>query len=76
MCCCASSLLWEGLLSDCSLYNVSFMGTNLPNHNYMDLTLVGDAGDGSDIVQCHAAVLLKLLTMKTRQKFGSKPGSI
>ena len=32
---------------------VSFMGTNLPNHSYVDLTLVGSAGDGSDIVQCH-----------------------
>ena len=32
---------------------VSFMGTNLPNHSYVDLTLVGDAGDGSDSVQCH-----------------------
>ena len=27
---------------------VSFMGTNLPNHSYVDLTLVG-----SDRVQCH-----------------------
>ena len=32
---------------------VSFMGTNLPNHSYVDLTLVGNAGDGSDSVQCH-----------------------
>ena len=32
---------------------VRFMGTNLPNHSYVDLTLVGDAGDGSDSVQCH-----------------------
>ena len=32
---------------------VSFMGTNLPNHSYVDLTLVGDAVDGSDSVQCH-----------------------
>ena len=32
---------------------VSFMGTNLPNHSYVDLTLVGDALDGSDSVQCH-----------------------
>ena len=31
---------------------VSFMGTNLPNHSYVDLTLVGDALDGSDSVQC------------------------
>ena len=32
---------------------VSFMGTNLPNHSYVDLTLVGGAVDGSDSVQCH-----------------------
>ena len=32
---------------------VSFMGTNLPNHSYVDLTLVGRAGDGGDSVQCH-----------------------
>ena len=32
---------------------VSFMGTNLPNHSYVNLTLVGSAGDGSDSVQCH-----------------------
>ena len=32
---------------------VSFMGTNLPNHSYVDLTLVGNALNGSDSVQCH-----------------------
>ena len=32
---------------------VSFMGTNLPNHSYVDLTAVGNARDGSDSVQCH-----------------------
>ena len=32
---------------------VSFMGTNLPNHSYVDLTLVGSALGGSDSVQCH-----------------------
>ena len=32
---------------------VSFMGTNLPNHSYVNLTAVGDATDGSDSVQCH-----------------------
>ena len=32
---------------------VSFMGTNLPNHSYVDLTLVGRSGDGGDSVQCH-----------------------
>ena len=33
---------------------VSFMGTNLTNHSYVDLTLVGRAGDGGDSVQCHS----------------------
>jgi len=32
---------------------VSFMGTNLLNHSYVDLTLVGNAGDGSTSVQCY-----------------------
>jgi len=32
---------------------VSFMGTNLSNHSYVNLTLVGRASDGSDSVQCH-----------------------
>ena len=32
---------------------VSFMGTNLPNHSYVDLTRVGDAEDGGNSVQCH-----------------------
>ena len=32
---------------------VSFMGTNLPNHTYMNLTLVGRPEDGSDSVKCH-----------------------
>ena len=29
---------------------ISFMGTNLPNHSYIDFTQVGE---GSDSVQCH-----------------------
>ena len=32
---------------------VSFMGTDLTNHSYVDLTLVGGAGSGSNSVQCH-----------------------
>ena len=32
---------------------VSFMGTNLTNHGYVDLTLVGNAMNGSNSVQCH-----------------------
>ena len=29
------------------------MGVDLTNHSYVNLTLVGDAPDGSDSVQCH-----------------------
>ena len=36
---------------------VSFMGTNLPNHSYVDLTRVGSAEDGSDGVQCRTDLL-------------------
>ena len=32
---------------------VSFRGETLPNHGYVDLSLVGDAEDGGDSVQCH-----------------------
>ena len=32
---------------------VSFMGTNLTNHSYVNLTLVGRPEDGGDSVQCH-----------------------
>ena len=32
---------------------VSFMDTNLPNHSYVNFTLVGDAADGSNSVHCH-----------------------
>ena len=32
---------------------VSFMGQTLANHSYMDLSLVGQDGSGSDSVQCH-----------------------
>ena len=32
---------------------VSFMGANLTNHSYVDLTLVGRPEDGGDSVQCH-----------------------
>ena len=32
---------------------VSFRGETLLNHGYVDLSLVGDAEDGGDSVQCH-----------------------
>jgi len=36
---------------------VSFMGTNLSNHSYVDLTLVGRALDSSNIVQCYTDLI-------------------
>ena len=32
---------------------VSFMGTALPNHAFIDLSLVGDSGAGGHSLQCH-----------------------
>ena len=32
---------------------ISFMGTSLHNHSYIDFTQVGHKKDGSDSVQCH-----------------------
>ena len=32
---------------------ISFMGNSLPNHSYVDLSLVGENLDGSNSVQCH-----------------------
>ena len=32
---------------------VSFIGETLPNHAYVNLSLVGNDGSGSDSVQCH-----------------------
>ena len=32
---------------------LTFMGETLPDHSYVDLSLVGDAYDGNDSVQCH-----------------------
>ena len=32
---------------------VTFLGNDVPNHSYVDLSLVGDDGSGSDSVQCH-----------------------
>ena len=44
----------NGPLSDCSLC-VSFMGVNLPNHAYVDLTLVGDdISDPGNTVRSHS----------------------
>ena len=36
---------------------VSFMGQNLSNHSYVDLSLVGSANDNSDGVVCHTDLM-------------------
>ena len=36
---------------------VSFMGETLPNHAYVNLSLVGDDDSGSDSVQCHTNLI-------------------
>ena len=36
---------------------VSFMGETLPNHAYVDLSLVGNDYSGSDSVQCHTDLI-------------------
>ena len=41
-------------VADCQTFpNVSFMGQTLANHSYVNLSLVGQEGSGSDNVQCH-----------------------
>ena len=46
--------LWflEALSAETFPY-VSFRGQTLANHSYVNLSLVGDDGSGSDSVQCH-----------------------
>ena len=46
------SLFWSVVCSQTFPY-VSFLGQTLANHAYVDLSLVGDDGSGSDSVQCH-----------------------
>ena len=46
------TILWP--LVYCQTYPyVSFMGQNLSNNSYVDLSRVGSAMDGSDSVRCH-----------------------
>ena len=51
------SLLWslvEEVHSQTEYPYVSFMGVNLPNHAYVDLTTVGDDNsDPGNIMRCH-----------------------
>ena len=46
-------LLWSLANSQAEFPYVSFRGVTLPNHGYVDLSLVGSAEDGGDSVQCH-----------------------
>ena len=46
-------LLWSLVEVHSQTAYVSFMGETLPNHAYVNLSLVGDDGSGSDSVQCH-----------------------
>ena len=49
------SLLWSLVeVHSLTVPYVSFMGENLPNHSYVDLTLVGtDTSDPDNNVRCH-----------------------
>ena len=47
------ALLWSLVDSQPPAPYVSFNEVNLPNHSYVDLSLVGDTVDGGDSVQCH-----------------------
>ena len=47
------SLFWSLVHCQQTFPNVSFMGQNLPDHSYVDLSTVGSASDNSDSVVCH-----------------------
>ena len=51
-------LLWSLVDSQTEFPYVSFRGETLPNHGYVDLSLVGNAEDGSDSVQCHTDLII------------------
>ena len=50
-------LLFWSLVDSQTVPYVSFRGETLPSHGYVDLSLVGDAEDGSDSVQCHTDLM-------------------
>ena len=53
------SLLWSLVDSQTEFPYVSFRGESLPNHGYVDLSLVGDPGistSSGDAVQCHTDI--------------------
>ena len=48
------SLLWSLVEVHCQpAPYVTYMGYTVPNHGYVDLSLVGNDGSGSDGVACH-----------------------
>ena len=47
------SLFWSLVHCQQTFPYVSFMGQNLPDHSYVDLSTVGSASDNSDSVVCH-----------------------
>ena len=48
------SLLWSLVEVHCQTAPyVTFMGNTVPSHGYVDLSLVGNDGSGSDSVVCH-----------------------
>ena len=51
--CLVLNLLWSQVHCQTEFPYVSFRGVTLPNHGYVDLSLVGNASNGSDTVQCH-----------------------
>ena len=50
-------LLWS-LANSQTVPYVSFRGEALPNYGYVDLSLVGNAYDGGDSVQCHTDLMI------------------
>ena len=51
-------LLWSLANSQTEFPYVSFRGETLPNHGYVELSLVGSAGDGGDNVRCHTDLII------------------
>ena len=51
-------LLFWSLVDSQTVPYVSFRGETLPNHGYVDLSLVGDAEDGGDSIQCHTDLMM------------------
>ena len=52
------SLFWSLVHCQQTFPYVSFMGQNLPDHSYVDLSTVGSASSGGDSVQCHTDLVI------------------